>query len=201
MAIEPAYVPATAVEAVTQGLIRRAAAGSFVSPNLARANRNALSLAMPHRVAYLPFNAVRPDLDLREAVQFGSWRFLVHEKKGENTFLPIAAVTAVPDKTGHQLGELDEGSLVAGTEQAIRRGEELSQVREGRFEACLLIVPSLYVLALWLRDHCRRDKTDVFLAIPPSHSDLPSVEPMSEVAFIGILNKLATKAMAGGAAG
>src|SRR5947209_14670792 len=103
MAIEPGCVPATAIEAVSAGMIR-AAVPSFASSNLARARRHGLSLAMPHRVAYLPFGAIHPHLDLRQSTHMRSWRFLVLEAQAadsengaavEGAFAPIAAVTAV----------------------------------------------------------------------------------------------------------
>lgn len=210
MAIEPGCVPSSAVEAVVAGVINSTGATAFGSRNPARANRGALSLAMPHRVAYLPFGGVRRDRELRKAAQMGSWRFLVHERQvavagknraaDEETFLPIAAVTATIIGADYKFGELSAGPFVEGTEEAIRRAEKLEQVRRGRFEACLLVVPSFYVVALWLQDRGGYGKTDILLPIPPSHSDLCPFEPMSEAAFVGILNKVTTKTIAYSAA-
>lgn len=199
MGIELGCVPATAVEAVSAGVIDRITSALLASRNHARPDRGALSLAMPHRVAYLPFDRVKTDLDLRKAVEMGSWRFLVHERQvsaGEEKFVPIAAVTAVAVDDGHQFGDVNEGPLVAGTEQAVRRAEDLDQVRQGRFEPYLLMIPSLYVVALWLQDRGSYGKTDIYLAMPPSHSDLPPFTPMHSADFVKILNQLAVKAAA-----
>jgi len=199
MAIELGCVPAAALEAVSAGVIDGAPAALSGSRNHARAERGALSLAMPHRVAYLPFDRVKPELDLRKAAEMGSWRFLIHEKQveaGAETFVPIAAATAIAVHDGYQFGDLNNGPLVAGTEQAVRRAENLEQVRNGRFETYLLMIPSLYVVALWLQDRGGYGKTDIYLPMPPSHSDLRPFAPMRSAEFVKVLNRLAAEAAA-----
>jgi hypothetical protein len=208
MAIEPACVPETAVRAVADGIAGRLAEGHFAARNLPKGPVDGLSLAMPHRIAYLPFGEIQPDLDLRKAVQLGSWRFLVHHREaaaGKLEYRLVAAVTAVAKKERDELGELNEhhelgsfheGPLAAATEEAIHRAETLSEVRSGRFEAALLMVPSVYALALWLQDRGGYGETDILLPIPPSHSDFKLFQPMSPAAFVGLLKSLAAKAKA-----
>jgi hypothetical protein len=153
---------------------------------------------MPHRVAYLPLEAIDGGLDLRHAVKYRSWRFLVHEKRagaGEQ-HVPIAAATAAgqtataAEQEVYELGEVNEGPFVAGTVKAIAVAEQLEEVRIGRFEAFFLIVPSVYVAALWLQN--RGGGPDIILTIPPSNPGLTPYQPMSPAEFIGIICRLAS---------
>jgi hypothetical protein len=114
--------------------------------------------------------------------------------------VPVAAATVMEAEAGPQFGELSAGPFVEGTEQAIRRGEAIPEVRNGRFEAFLLMIPSLYVVALWLKDLDGDGGSDLILTIPPAHSDLVPFEPMNPADFTSILNQLAQKALADAAA-
>ena len=85
---------------------------------------------------------------------------------------------------------------MAGTERAIRWAETtLSEVRERHFEATLLVVPALYVVALWLQDLSSRaaddqsGEADLLIAIPPSNPALEPGEPMLPASFLKALRR------------
>jgi hypothetical protein len=206
MALAPSNAPAAAVAAIHRALARRATRSEFTSSSLVRANIHSLSLSMPHRLAYLHLDDIRRGADLRKVAEVRSWRFLVHERQSAvakdgiasdmEEHVPIAAATAAATgaKEGaeeYHLGELNEGPFVEGTEKAIRAAEELEEVRKGHFEVFLLIVPAVYVAALWLQNH--DDGADIILTIPPSNPALVAYRPMTPKAFLEILHGLAQK--------
>jgi hypothetical protein len=199
MAIYPGDVSNEAVKAVSNALEHRAATSAFLPSRLRNSNANALAIAMPHRVAYLPFDKIDRDAKLREVAQIGPWRFLVQEKqpheKSENIveverYISIASATAVQTETGeYEFGELNEGPFVAETEDAIRSAEKLAVVKAGHFEALFLGVPAVYVGALWLWD--RHGETDFFIPMPSPLQSEVFEEPMKETQFLKFLRNLA----------
>jgi hypothetical protein len=203
MAVDRSDAPAGALEAVQRVLGSRAATSTFSQSRLSVARPRALSLSMPHRVAYLPLEGIHRTANLRKAARLGSWRFLVHEKQRraitengvtskKDEYVPIAAATAgMTQAATYQLGEINEGPLVKGTEEAIRRAEMLEEVRQGSFEALLLMVPAVYVAALWLQD--RNGESDIILTIPSSNPALVPYHPMTSAAFLTTLHELAKK--------
>jgi hypothetical protein len=202
-----------AFEVVHHALSRRALAGAISLPRLRHADPSALSLAMPHRVEFLAPGDIRRDtMPKKEKGDY--WRFLVLEERatgaddggaaGSATFEAIAAATAVKegrmpkfgglDKRPFVFGGLDEGPFVKGTEQTILRAEDLRAVREGQFEAVLLVVPALYVLALWLQDlsgeaaNGRSGEADLIIPLPPpSNPGLDPHKPMAPASFLKAL--------------
>jgi hypothetical protein len=192
MALEPSSPPAAAVAALHRALGARAAQATFSSSNLARALPHNLSISMPHRLAYLPLQTIKPEMELRKLVEYRSWRFFVHEKRDNagavEQHVPIAAATAAGDEA-YELGEVNEGPFVAGTVKAISVAEELEEVSKGRFEPVFLIVPAVYVAALWLQN--LEGGSDIILTIPPSNPALLAYQPMSPVEFIKVVHQLA----------
>jgi hypothetical protein len=203
MAIERSDAPTGALEAVQRVLGSRAATSTFFGSRLSAANPRALSLSMPHRVAYLALERIHRTASLREVTRLGSWRFLVHEKQRrvitengvtteKDEYVPIAAAIADRTKAGtYQLGEVNEGPFVIGTEEAVGRAEVFEEVRRGRFEVLLLMVPAVYVAALWLQD--RNGDSDIVLTIPPSNPALVPYQPMRSTDFLTGLRELAKK--------
>ena len=127
----------------------------------------------------------------------GSWRFLVHENRHDIALnrreqVPIVAATAAMRKSGeYEFAEMNQGPLVADTEEAIRRSEALPEVRNGRFAPFFLIAPAVHVVALWLRD--LNGDADVLLALPSSHSALRPYAPTTSASFLATLQTLALK--------
>lgn len=207
MAIHPSDPPAAAVVAVKRAVASRVGNPKFPRSRLSTANRDAVFISLPHRIAYLAFGKIRRADQLRAAAKLGNWRFLVIEAKrrtaaddgGGEEQEPIAAATIVESAattydTTYELGDLNEGPFVAATSEAIRRAEKLPEVREGRFEAFLLTVPAVHLTALWLQDYqdCHGD-ADLLLTLPPSDQALEPYRPMASAAFLAVVQDLARK--------
>lgn len=201
MAIHPSYPPAAAVDAVRRAVVSRAGKSKIPSSKLSLADPDAIFISMPHRIAHLPLGNVHRGSRLRTAAVLGSWRFLIHERKRRMTpddvaneeYVPIAAATMVTRAASetYELGDLNEGPLVAMTEGAIRSAEVLPEVRKGQFEVLLLMVPAVQVTALWLKD--REGDADLLLTIPPSSQTLVSSRPMASTAFLDMVDRLSRK--------
>jgi hypothetical protein len=65
---------------------------------------------------------------------------------------------------------IHRGKLVANSVEAIRKAEAESIEAVGPFEIRFLLVQSVYILALWLREVGGR-KTHFFIPIPPAHHE------------------------------
>jgi len=110
----------------------------------------------------------------------------------KDEYVAVAAVTAIMIRAGeYRLGEVNQGPFVEGTERAIRTAEKLDEMRKRRFDYFFLIVPGIYVAALWLQD--RDGEADILLTIPPSNSALVADRPMAAAEFLDILQDLAEK--------
>lgn len=108
--------------------------------------------------------------------------------------VPIAAATAAKTKGAkYELSDLNEGPFVEGTEKAIRIAEGLEEVRKGNFEAFLLVVSTVYVVALWLQD--RDGDADILLTIPPVNRALVPYRPMTQAAFLDTIRGMAKKTL------
>ena len=155
-----AELPDAARAAVIRDLKKRAKDRGFWTPLLKAAPPDRLEICRPHRIAFLPLRTIERDASLRLAAQILGWRFLI---RIIGQAVPIAAAHAIIDpKTGkYRLSELNEGRFVAGTEDIFRRAPPL--VQTGR-ERLLLIVPSVYVAAIWFRE--RKGEDDLVQAIP-----------------------------------
>ena len=200
--IEPSETKG-AFDVVHQTLSSRASARAFNLPSLSKADPDTLAIAMPHRVESLALGHLRRGtIPKNDKADF--WRFLVlenHEPIAAATAViaeakrrPITAATAArAEDCRFEFGGLDEGPFVRGTAEAVRRAEDLMEVREGQFEAVLLVVPALYVVALWLQDLSsqaasgRSGEADLLIAIPPSNPMLDPGEPMRPASFLQAL--------------
>lgn len=202
MGIDPVNPPAEAMAAVHRALSGLAARSAFFSATLRDIDTEDFSISTPHCIAYLHLRDIHAGVSLRKAVEVGRWRFLVHKKqrsggagrKGKEEHVPVAAATVDGDVVkGYELTELNEGPFVEGTENAIHLAEEMDEVRAGRFEPVLLVVPALYVAALWLLNRNGDENTDILLIIPPSNPALVAHKPTRPNQFIDILHRLALK--------
>lgn len=179
-----------AFEVVHRTLSSRALASAFSLPSLAKADPQRLSIAMPHRVEFPDLSDMRRDT-IPKKKEADCWRFLVLEERE-----PIAAATALrAEAEGFEFGGLNEGPFVKGTEDAILQAEALAEIREGQFEAVLLVVPGLYVVALWLQDlgskaaKAHSSESDLLIALPPSNPALDAGEPMPPASFLEALRR------------
>ena len=177
--------PMAAYETVRSKIADLAAQGGFRTPALRRADPGTIALSTPHRTAVLGLNRITGAKDLRSTAELKGWRFLVHQETAV-----VAAIDALQsDKSQYGIGHVNEGPFVAGTENAIRRAEQLDEVRKGRFAPIFLLVPALYVAALWLEN--QEGTTDLVMVIPPGPKDLTPYSPMPVPPFLDALARLA----------
>jgi hypothetical protein len=187
MALHIVDPPIGAYEAVRSVITRMASTGAFRTPALRRANPAALALSTPHRVAAVHLDRIRSAGDLRSIAETAGWRFLLHD--GECV---VASVDAVIGTAGaYRFGHLTEGPFATGTEEAIRKAEALDVVHKHDFEPSLLLVPALYVVALWLRD--REGGADLAMPIPPVPPELKAFEAIGASEFLTMLHGLAER--------
>jgi hypothetical protein len=216
MPISQHGVPDEAFELVHAIMSSRASASTFGLGRLADADPRALSVAMPHRVELLDLRDVRRGTvrksrraTARDRKRGQCWRFLVLRELADRANQgggadsggceAIAAATVVRAKANKfaktdelHFGGLNQGPLVAGTEQAIREAEAWSEVSKGQFEAVLLVVPARYVTALWLQ-HVSNDPTgeaDLVIPIVPSNPALKLAGPTPLPVFLEALRQL-----------
>jgi hypothetical protein len=199
MPIRPSDVPPRAFDVVHKTMSRRASARTFSLPGLLAADPGSLSIAMPHRVESLTTSDIRRNRTPKKKGP-DCWRFLVLEDRE-----PIAAATAFEASStacarssqkakDFEFGGLNGGPFVRETAEAILRAEALTEVREGQFEAVLLVVPALDVVALWLRDlssevaYRRWGEADLLMAIPPTIPSLDPGEPRTPASFLQALS-------------
>jgi len=179
--------PIAAYEVVRSTVANLAAQAGFGTPALRRADPAALAISTPHRMAVLALNRIQEAKDLRSVVDFKGWRFLVHH---QTTI--VAAADAVEVGTNeYRLGQLNEGPFVNGTETAIRRAEGHDAIVKGRFAPVFLLVPAVYVAALWLED--QQADNDLVMAMPPVANDFVAFNPMPTGAFLTGLKRLAAQ--------
>jgi hypothetical protein len=134
-----------------------------------------LSLSLPHQLAALSVQDINVGVNLRDVAEVGNWRFLLYKRsKGKQNWTVAGAISVAMNNLSKEyvLVEVEKSSLVDRFERAVRYAESLNDVRQGRYEVLLVIAPSIYVPALWLRDQIGND--DLFLKIPNTPQFLPS---------------------------
>ena len=161
MPIEPRELPAEAYETLHRELNRFMARREFSRSPFIDIPPGQLSWSVPHRMAILRRSQVwANDLVRARAVMTG-WRVLLHA--GEPV---IAAVELSADDTGrYRLDRINIGPAAAGTARAIVESEKNAVILAGDFEPVFLLLPEMFVAALWLLDN--RGSNDRFLPIPP----------------------------------
>jgi hypothetical protein len=190
MALHPADPPKAARQAVHATLadhpggvaaLRTAARGYAATDERAVS----MSTSTPHRVALLPLDRIGPKTTLRADAQMRGWRFLVHHGDA----VVAAAQTIAGPRGKHSVGHVNHGPFVAATETAIRRAETNRALEHRHFEPVLLMVPALYVAALWLRD--LEGDRDRVMVMPPAPRGFKSFAPITPRAFVAKLVPLA----------
>jgi len=107
------------------------------------------------------------------------WRYIVmHEDQ------PVAA--AEVDAGGGskvQFSHFNTGPFVEETARAIIQAEGLDEVAKKDYEARILRIPALYVMALWLHS----DKDDIIIPMPPTNDSLDAKKAYSAKEFFASL--------------
>lgn len=184
--------PIAAYEAVQSVVSELAGKSGFRTPALRRAEPNRLALSTPHRIAILPLDRLRQASDLRTSTEIRGWRFLIHD--GDRVIASTDAVLS--QKGGFDFGQINEGPFNGSMEQAIRKAENLPAVQKGDFEPIVLLVPALYIVALWLQSADREG--DLILALPPAPGELKPLEPIPASEFISLAQRLGERVPADG---
>jgi len=181
--------PDAVQKAAIDGMRKRASARGFFTPKLRKANLSAIELRHPHRVAFVPLNALLSGANLSEATRIAGWRLFISESTNLNE--PIAAAyVALTNSGGYRLSELNEGQFVASTMNAFQTllsGDQAAFREESQspaFELLLLTVPAVYFVGLWARFDCEDD--DWVLPVHPTTRGL-KCSPISPAKLLPIL--------------
>jgi hypothetical protein len=131
-------------------------------------NPSLLNAALPHRVYTLGGADI---LQLRnlDRARLVAWRFLI--QYGSKT---VAAVEFACDASGANLrfAKLDAGPFAQGTRDAVAQAEKLDSVKDASYEVRVLKAPSVYVIALWLKNQGTGD--DIVMPINQSQAGGPA---------------------------
>jgi hypothetical protein len=187
MPLDVSNPPIAAYEAVQSVVSDLAGKSGFRTPALRRAEPSKLALSTPHRIAILPLNRLRQGKELRGSTEIRGWRFLIHD--GDRVIASTDAV--LNQKGGFDFGQVNEGPFNASMEQAIRKAEGLPTVQKAHFEPVVLVVPALYIVALWL--HTPDGENDLVLPLPPTPSELRPLEPLAAKDFWSVARRLAER--------
>lgn len=137
-----------------------------------------LTMEAPHRVYTLGLKDVLRDDPLANP-KSDAWRVLIYSD-GK----PLAAAEVATASDGSDtLTHVNRGPFVEGTAAALRGAAEMPT----KYEANLLAVPALYVMALWLR----APKESQIVPIAPSPEGLAAGRSYSEQEFFHAIRPLA----------
>jgi hypothetical protein len=137
----------------------------------------------PHPVYELGLNDLAAGKGLG-AARLVAWRYLL----AANNQLRQAAEIVEDPRGGSQFGALTTG-FVAGAEEAFRIAEQLPEVQRGAYEIRALRIPSLYVMALWLKD--LQGNQDRFIVMPPAFPPVQPLRPYAASDLLTVLQRLA----------
>ena len=100
------------------------------------------------------------------------WRHM-HLKAGNSSGLASMATDVYPGAKGrgHQFGGTNEGPFVAQTLEMLQKAARMKKVRAGDFRPCLLRIPALYVVPVWLISE-DGPEADVIIPMDPCHRAL-----------------------------
>jgi hypothetical protein len=179
--------PAEVNKVVKTRLEEMATKKAFRTPLLAKGVQEAAPSPTPTQA--LPvYHLGLKDLADKGDVKFASlrsWRYLV--KQNEKIVATADAIIGADKKA--VFSHTNEGPHVKGAVSGIQAAEFNDEVKKGQYEVRLLMIPAIYVSALWLVDSAgKRD-----LAVPLEPTALPLVAnkviPLSE--FMATVQKLA----------
>jgi hypothetical protein len=117
--------------------------------------------------------------ELLEAAKPIAWRYLL---VNEDTALSAAELIEREDGT-LTFAEMNTGPFVQATADIVAAAERLDEVSRGDFELRLLRVPSVYLVALWLRGN----DADLLLPLPPAPDGLDAGHVYSPTEILVIL--------------
>lgn len=135
-------------------------------------------------VYHLGLDELKAKKDISSAIHIG-WRYLIKHKGKE-----VASADAVIDDDGSTIfSHVNEGALVSGLVTAIKVANSDKIIQDSDFEARILMVPALYVAALWLADLA--GGKDYTIPFEPSPTPLTPNKLVTIERFMEVLYKLA----------
>jgi hypothetical protein len=184
MALKFPQIPEGAHKAFSKGkrLMIKAA-----TPKLkARFAKERATIDAPHRLYVMDVADIASGEGFANAKQIG-WRYIsddsiheVHLGSGENTF---------------EFAEINQGVHVKAILSQLAELREHPRIMSRDYEVAMVIIPALYVIAVWLMD---KDGEDIIIPVGPLLPELrKSAEKMySKEMFIAALQKAAQKRLA-----
>jgi hypothetical protein len=187
-------IPSVPNEAVTAlaGALPQLARSRIMAARLPRAGA-AINRFMTARTARpaaepavsLPFFV----LDLSDIVPKGiaaarqvGWRYLLPTGDSEG---PMLAETAIRGSGQHAFAALTESPFASDFEARLVALRQDPTISAGSYEAALLQVPAMYVMAIWLRDAAHHN--DLFVPVAPAPPSLTAGRQYSTSQFLGEL--------------
>jgi hypothetical protein len=156
--------PTEVNEAIKTGLSKMSASKAFSTPQLRRATLEGAET--PTAEQAIPIYSIGLS-ELSEGKNLGvakqnTWRYLVRQS-GK---VVANADIAINPEGKQALAQVNEGPLVAGTTKAIEAANAQEKIKSGQYEVRILMIPALYVAALWLVDST--NKIDFVMPVEPT---------------------------------
>jgi hypothetical protein len=154
--------PANAYQLLVQAIIRVSAAGGAASEIANVADPSRLSSVLPHKVYTLGASQIAQGRDLDRARLTG-WRFLIQYG---TKVLAAAELSCDPTGANVRFSSIDVGPFAKATRDVVMAAERLESVRRGSYELRVLRAPSVYAMAVWLKN--LEQGEDIVLRIDPT---------------------------------
>jgi hypothetical protein len=143
------------------------AVGHDQAPMVADPDRD----GFPHVVFTVALKDIAGSRGINRARHIG-WRYL-HGDAG-HILAPVSRASEVMrggPGGGHTFHGTNEGPFVAQTLEMLQKAARIKKVRDGDFRPCLLRIPALYVVAVWLISE-DGPEADVIIPMDPCHRAL-----------------------------
>ena len=184
MALRITQPPPQVLEIIKAALQSHIGSGSRVAA-MRGADLPQVSASVAHQVYNLNLNDLAGADPLAQA-QLVGWRHLI--TSGNQT--AMAAEVACDDRGGNlRFSHLHEGPLVGGLAQALVAAEHAPEVIQGSYEVRVLRIPSIYVMALWLK--ANTPGKDLFVPAAPTNRLLTPGHMYAAAEFADLLKKIA----------
>lgn len=160
MPLQLASPPPNAYSLIAQAMSGLSTVGGAASQVTKVADPSQLNAALPHQVYTLGSSEIAQGRNLNQA-RLIAWRFLI--QYGLKT---VAAIELSCDARGANLSfaSLNTGPFAQGTRTVVAQAEAFDVVQKGSYELRVLKAPSVYVMAVWLKNLGGGD--DIVLPIP-----------------------------------
>jgi len=185
--------PIEAKEMMRTNLTKMMAKQAFRTPNLSRLSRERADRIPEVQSALPTYNLGLEDLarerDMKRAKEVG-WRYLLKEDQ------EVIASVDILTKRNEQpvFAQTNEGPYVRGISKALTSVTETEVVQRKDFEARVLTIPALRIVALWLKDDDGNE--DIIMPIEPTPPPLVANKEMSVEEFLEVVGKQAEELLA-----